>query len=451
MSIAGAMNTAISGLTAQSVAFSNISNNVANSQTVGYKGTDTSFLDYLTASSQSAGDSGSVVADSEQSNEVQGTIATSTDPTALAISGQGFFAVNEATGTTSSQSTTTENFTPTQYYTRAGDFQMDNNGYLVNSAGEYLDGWPVNSATGAVDTTNLAPIQVSQSEYAPVATSEVTLSANLPATPAANATMASQIDVYDSQGTSHAVTLNWTQVTGSPDTWDVQIVSPDDTNPSPTNPVTDASGNPVIGTAQVTFGTDGTIQSIGSPVSDYGTIGNISTSTTGSPATLDFTTQLISGQTQTITLNLGAYGQASGMTQYAGTQYALSSINQNGVAPGSFSGVTIQSSGDVVVNYNNGQSRTIAQVPLVTFNNANGLAAQDGQAYTATQQSGSATTEAEGTNGAGSLTTSAVEQSNVDIATQFSQLIVAQSAYSANTKVITTANQMMQATINIIS
>lgn len=454
MSLAGAMNTAISGLTAQSIAFGNISDDVANSQTVGYKGTDTSFLDYLTTSTQTAttNNSGSVVAESEATNNVQGTIATSDDALALAISGQGFFAVNEAAGSTTSQTTTTTtNFTPTQYYTRAGDFSMNQNGYLVNSANEYLDGWAIDPTTGAADTTSLAPIQVSQSQYAPVATSEVTLAANLPATPAASATLDSQIDVYDSQGTAHPITLEWSQVTGAPDTWNVQIVSPDDTNPTPTNPATDASGEPVIGSAQVAFGTDGTIQSISNPVSNDGTVGNISNIVTGSPATLDFTTQLISGQTQTITLNLGAYGEASGVTQYAGTQYSLSSITQNGIAPGSFDGVTIQSSGDVVVNYDNGQSRTIAQVPITTFNNADGLQSQNGQAFTATQNSGSPATESEGTNGAGSLTTGAVEESNVDIATEFSKLIVAQSAYSANTKVITTANQLMQATINIIS
>ena len=450
MSIAGAMNTAISGLTAQSVSFSNISNNVANSQTVGYKGDSTSFLDYLTSSASSSGNSASVVADTEQTNEVQGTISTSTDPTALAISGQGFFAVNQSAGSAGTQSSTTETFTGTQYYTRTGDFQMDNNGYLVNSAGNYLDGWVVNSATGAVNTTTLAPIQISQSQYAPVPTSEVTLAANLPATPAANATMASQIDIFDSQGTSHSITLTWSKVAGASDVWNVQIVSPDDTNAAPTNALIDASGAPVIGSAQVTFGTDGTIQSIGSPASDYGTVSGISAAATGTPATLNFSTQVIPGQTQTVSLNLGNYGQASGITQYAGTQYALSSITQNGVAPGNFNGVSIQSSGNVVVNYNNGQSRTIAQVPLATFKDANGLQAVNGEAYTATKASGSATIGAEGTNGGGSLTTSAVENSNVDIATEFSHLITAQSAYSANTKVITTTNQMVQDLLNML-
>jgi flagellar hook protein FlgE len=452
MSLAGAMNTAISGLDAQSAAFANISDNVANSQTVGYKGVDTSFIDFLSDSSATANDSSTVASRPDYTNETQGTVAASTDALALAISGQGMFAVNQATGsvsgTTAGSQTT---FAPTQYYTRAGDFSLDKNGYVVNTAGEYLDGWTVNPATGAVDTTSLKPIQVNQNEYAPVATSSLTLSANLPATPAAGSSTASQVDIYDSQGTSHQITLNWTQVAGVPDTWTVQIVSPDDLNTAPANAVTDASGNPVIGSAEVTFADDGTISSITNPVSDYGTVGSVATATTGTTASLNFTTSLIAGQSQSVSLNLGTFGESTGMTQYAGTTYALRSITQNGVAPGSFSGVSAQSNGDVVVNYDNGQSRTIAQVPVVTFNDADALQSQNGQAYTETLGSGTPSTETAGTNGAGSLVTGSVEDSNVDIATQFSQLIVAQSAYGANAKVITTANEMMQATLNIIS
>ena len=137
------------------------------------------------------------------------------------------------------------------------------------------------------------------------------------------------------------------------------------------------------------------------------------------------------------------------MTQYAGTTYSLLGLTQNGVPPGSFSGVTMQANGDVVVNYNNGQNRTVAQVPLVVFNDANSLQSQNGQAYTATQTSGTPLTVAVGSGGAGKLVPGSVENSNVDIATEFSQLIVAQQAYSANAKVVTSADQLLQITINM--
>jgi flagellar hook protein FlgE len=199
--------------------------------------------------------------------------------------------------------------------------------------------------------------------------------------------------------------------------------------------------------------------SSGNPVPE-GTVGQISTAAAtagtvtttgyaaGGAATMSFTTNFGTGP-QTISVNLGTYGQTNGVTQYAGTQYQLQGLTQNGVPPGAYSSTDIQSNGDVVVNYNNGQTRTIAQVPLVTFNAPDQLQRQNGQSFTATEQSGTPLAEQASTNGAGTLVTSSVESSNVDIATEFSQLIVAQQAYAANSKIVTTANQMLQQTIDM--
>jgi flagellar hook protein FlgE len=137
------------------------------------------------------------------------------------------------------------------------------------------------------------------------------------------------------------------------------------------------------------------------------------------------------------------------VTQYAGTQFQLQGLTQDGVPPGAYTSTTIQANGDVVANYNNGQSRTIAQVPVVTFNDPNALQRQNGQAFTATQNSGTPLADQENSSGAGSLVASAVESSNVDIGAEFSKLIVAQQAYSANAKVVTSANQLMQTTIDM--
>jgi flagellar hook protein FlgE len=168
------------------------------------------------------------------------------------------------------------------------------------------------------------------------------------------------------------------------------------------------------------------------------------------PATLSFTTNFGSGN-QTINLNLGSYGSTNGVTQFAGSAYSLLGLTQDGVAPGSFSGVTTQDNGNVIVNYNNGQTRTIAQIPLVTFNAPDSLQSQNGQSFTATPSSGSPLAEAASTNGAGNLVTGSVEGSNVDIATEFTNLIVSQQAYSSNAKVVSTANQMLQATLQMIA
>lgn len=444
MSLFNAIYTAISGLNAQSSAFGNISEDVANSQTTGFKRIDTTFVDYLTTSTPIQNEPGAVVARPDYINNVQGAIRQTDNPLGLAVAGQGFFAVSLAT----SQVNNVPVFNPQQNYTRDGDFRMNATGYLVNSAGEYLNGWSVNPATNVVNQNALVPIQVNQSTYNPVATSNVTLAANLPATPAAGTATAasplsSQISVYDALGTAHTVTLNWTQ--NAANDWSVQVNVPDST-----------TGTTDAGAAGVQFGLLS-----GNPVPE-GTIGQVATSTTdpgtvttagftaGQATTLKFTTDFGSGS-QTIQLNLGNYGGTTGVTQYAGTAYSLLGLTQDGVPPGSFSGVTTQANGEVIVNYNNGQSRTIARVPLVTFNDPNALQGQNGQAFTATQRSGTPRADAAGTNGAGNLVTGSVEGSNVDIATEFSHLIVAQQAYASNAKVVTTANQMLQVTLQMIA
>jgi flagellar hook protein FlgE len=165
---------------------------------------------------------------------------------------------------------------------------------------------------------------------------------------------------------------------------------------------------------------------------------------------LQFTTNFGSGN-QAITLNLGTYGGTNGVTQFAGSTYSLLGLTQDGVAPGSFSGVTTQENGNVVVNYNNGQTRTVAQIPVVTFNAPDSLQSQNGEAFTADPSSGSPLAVAAGSNGAGSLVIGSVEGSDVDIATEFSNLIVAQQAYSSNAKVVSTANSMLQATLQMVA
>jgi flagellar hook protein FlgE len=438
MSIFGAMNSAISGLTSQSDAFGNISDNVANSQTVGFKRVDTSFVDYLTTSTATVNQPGAVVAQPDYVNNVQGAITQTDSPLNLAIAGQGFFSVSQQTGQVAGQ----PSFNPQQFYSRAGDFSLNSQSYLVNSAGQFLNGWPTDPTTGIVNENALAPIQVTQTALNPVPTANVDLSANLPATPAAGtATAASPISsgitVYDALGTAHTVSLGWTQ--NAANDWTVSVTAPD-------------AATPAVGTADVQFGplisgnpvAAGTIGQIGAATGGITTTGFASTA----PATMSMVMDFGSGP-QTVTLNLGNYGGSSGVTQYAGTAYDLQGLSQDGVPPGSYSGVTTQANGNVVVNYNNGQNRTIAQVPLVTFNAPDSLQGQNGQSFTATTASGNPLAEAANTNGAGSLVVSSVEGSNVDIANEFSQLIVAQQAYSANAKVITTANNLLEATINM--
>ncbi len=423
MSLFGALDTAVSGLSSQAAAFTNISDNVANSQTTGFKRVDTSFEDYLTTSTAAVNDSGAVAAVPQYVNTVQGPVTQTDNPLALAISGQGFFAVSDPGPNSSSGAQT---FATQQAYSRDGSFQLDKNGYLVNDAGQFLNGWSVD-AGGNVDRNALMPIQVSQAAYQPVATTTASLSANLPpggGTPPAP--ISTPVDVYDAQGQSHQLTLGFTPGTTA-NTWSLAV--------------TDDKGN-AIGNATVMFGPDGTLASVAQG----------GTTTTSGAATVNLATvyPASGGGTQNIALSLGTIGGSTGLTQFAGASYTLNGLNQNGVPPGSFSGVSTTSAGDVVVNYDNGQSRTVATVPVVTFASPDQLQRQNGQAFTATSNSGDPLANNAATGGAGSLVTSALEASNVDISSEFTSLIVAQQAYSANAKVVTTANSMLQATINIL-
>ncbi|MBV8614632.1 MAG: flagellar hook protein FlgE [Acetobacteraceae bacterium] len=430
MSLFSALGTSVSGLTAQSAAFGNISDNVANSQTVGYKEVDTSFIDYLTTSTSQQNDPGAVATRPDYTNSVQGTISQSSDPLALAITGNGFFAVSESNGVASGTNDPT--FDSQTYYTRAGDFHLDKNGYLVNSAGEYLQGWAVNPSTGAANQSSLAPIQIAQTRSNPVATSQISVSANLPVSTAGGSSVGPQtVDIYDSLGNQHTISLNWTPQGGN--AWSLTVGSPD------------VSGGP-IGSATVQFGTNGAAA---------GTIGSFSGATgltpspasTNGPASLTFTANFGSGP-QTITLGLGHYGQQDGLTQFAGDT-ANPRFTTDGVPAGNFTGITMTNTGGVMANYDNGQSQLVAQVPVITFANADALQRQNGQAFTTSLQSGAAVAQAAGANGAGSLVTGSVESSNVDIASEFSKLIVAQEAYGANAKMITTADAMLQVTLNM--
>ncbi len=431
MSLFGSMTTAISGLTAQSRALGHIADNVANSQTVGFKRTDTNFVDLLTDSSQALHRPGTVIARPDYTNTVGGTIEQSENQLALAIAGQGFFSVAQARGEADGQLL----FDERQFFTRAGDFQIDRDGYLVNGAGHYLQGWSVDTA-GDPDRTGLVPIRVSELVYNPVPTSRIEMSANLPADPGSTP-QSSQLEVYDSLGRLQTVTLGWTQLAAN--RWTLSVTAP-------------GALAPALGDVEVRFGAAATTPvadgTLGEFANATGSIGHAAAMAAGDPAEITFTADFGQGP-QTITLNLGTAGAARGVTQYAGDEYSLRNLSQNGVPLGAFSSVAMRASGDVVVNYDNGQSRVIARVPVVTFSDADRLQRLDGQAFMRTVESGEARVSDAASNGAGKLTVGAIERSNVDLATELSKLIVAQRAYTANTQIVTVSDQLLQDTINM--
>ncbi|WP_300302391.1 flagellar hook protein FlgE [Ferrovibrio sp.] len=443
MSITGAMQTAISGLNGQSTAISYISDNVANASTTGYKKVESRFQTLITQSSAQSNthSSGGVLNQPFFANNAQGSITQVSSTTSVAISGNGFIPVSKTTGVDSTTGLPT--FETTSYYTRVGDFTQNSQGYLVNSSGYYLQGWSVDPVTGVVDTSSTTEVRVSNLLDAPVATSTVDYAANLPSNvtdtsgnlPATLST--SSIPIYDALGNERTLNLTWTRIGDSE--WTLQIDAPDST-PSSFGPATVDFGGSIAGT-DVAAGTL-------SALATSGGLTGSAAGASGDDASFSFALDFGSGS-QAVTLDLGSYGDNSGTTQYSGDTLTLNDFHQNGVPQGTFKSLAIDEQGFVSVTFDNGNVKTYYQIPIARFNDPTELDRVNGNAFVATPQSGSAILAQPGDSGAGTFVSAAIEGSNVDIAEEFSKLIVAQRAYSANARIMTAADELLQETINI--
>jgi len=455
MGIYGAINAAISGLSAQSRALENISGNVANSQTVGFKRLDTTFSDLVSGGGtiQASQVSGTTIATSRATNTVQGDITQSDVDTYLAINGEGYFVVTAADDIVDGGTT----FQETNYYTRGGDFELDEEGYLVNQSGYYLKGFALDSTTGNATGDVPEVLQISRQPLAAEQTDTITYQANLPPTPQtsnfvtnnddlldtsgtitanANITNADRsafenssisggaTTIYNENGTAVSVTLRWAKT--SANNWGLYYASPGDGTDSYKHigGVTfDANGNVTAlanGAEGVASGTSGfTLATI--------TSNGISSSPAAPGTTISF--------------------GADSLTQFATTEGTATSVevNGDGFAAGEFLGVAVDESGRVNASYSNSQTRALYEIPLATFQAEQNLQRVDGAAYAATSTSG----EADLTGG-GSIIANAIELSNADIATEFSKLIITQQAYSANTRIVTSGDEMLDSALNMV-
>jgi flagellar hook protein FlgE len=450
MSLSGAMTTAVGGLDAQSRALGAISDNIANSQTTGYKRIETSFSTLLSVSNSRVHEPGGVLSRPKRTNDTQGPVQQTSTETNLALSGSGFFAVNRVSGVGSGG---LPSFEADPIYTRAGDFDIDGNGYLVNSAGYYLSGWPMDPTTGTVDKNSMQPIRITQFRDNPQATSNIDYSINLPSqannlldtdatTPNDIEFPPTNIDFYDSLGQQHTLQVQWIKDSYATDnnTWRMRVTSSD---PAMTVTSPSADVDVVFNVTSSGSSQAGSIQSINGTAGAIGADVDI-------PLTIDFPGPAAS--TVNMNLNLGKYGVASQTTMFTGTDGDIEfrSANGDGLPPGSFRNLEIGTFGQLTVNYSNGARRDIFQVPVAQFSNPNGLKLENGNGYSATSDSGVPSFVFPGTSGAGTLVASAVEGSNVDIAAEFTKMIQTQRAYGANTRVITVTSQLLEETNNII-
>ena len=455
MGIFGAMTTAVGGLQAQSFALENISGNIANSQTTAFKRVDTSFSDLVSDSTVGQQKSGGVLAMSRATNTVQGDIQAASVDTFMAINGDGFFVVQKPSGFPDGAPV----FAGNDLYTRRGDFQLDKDGFLVNGSGYYLEGLPIDPVTGNVTGSVPSVLQVSNDFLPAQVTTTIQYRTNLAATPltAASASGGSEllvvadfnqdptvagagavegddvsvfldesisggaVTVYDPQGNPVNVQLRWAKIdsaaSGGTDTWNLfyQV----DSNPA--TATTDAWLN---------AGTDYKFDATGqmSPAVNSVTLTGL---------TVDG--HLVGD----VTINHGA----NGITQFADSNGVaqVNTLSQNGFAAGQLNSIAVSNKGRIVASYSNGRTLDIAQVPLVTFNGENGLKSLDGGAFAATDDSGPAIFGA-----SGGIVGKSLEGSNTDISTEFTKLIVTQQAYAANTRIVTTAQQMLQDTLSML-
>ncbi len=464
MGIFGAMTTAVSGLKSQSYAMENISGNIANSRTTGFKRVDTSFVDLIPDRPAGQELAGSVQGRSLATNTIQGDLNTTGVSENVAINGEGFFVVRESTGFAGGQPT----FGGIDVYTRRGDFNRDNNGYLVNGAGYFLKGIPLDPATGALVGSNPQLIKINRNNIAPQETANIEYAAQLPSLPLTNyqvktstqtnpanglmtagaaytaganpATITGaeasvfidrsiaggSVNIFNQQGASKPINLRWGKIANAStvgpvlEQWNLYYQN-DSTATGPATAWTkiggtfsfDAAGLPTPALTAVpvpAFSLDGT---------PYSAINLNMANLTSNPPTD------VNGNRSTAKVTI---------------------MSPDGYGTGEFISTSIDQSGRVVGNYSNGQVVGLAQIVLARFNAPNDLKRGDGGVFAATLESGQPIIDQAGNNVQGGT----VENSNTDIADEFSKMIVTQQAYSANTRVISTSSDMLRDVINII-
>ena len=404
-------STPLSGLTASNTALEAISNNLANMNTDGYKTQNAVFSDvfYQNYGTSGNGDPiqtglGTQVAGISQ-DQTEGSISSTGVSSNMALNGNGYFVTSDSSGALS--------------YTRAGDFTTNTAGQLTTLGGSLVMGYP--AIGGVVSTSSsLQSLNVGAgTTEAANPTSTFSLTTNLDASAAVNSTFSSPITLYDSLGGSHQVSVNYTKTASN--SWSYNI----------TVPSADLQG----GTGTTTTVASGTLNfdSSGNLISPTGNVALSMGPFSDGAAAMSPNWQLTSSGSSLI-------------TQTASTN-TNSAQNQDGYAAGTLSSFAVQDDGTIQATFTNGQNLAIGQVAVASFANPEGLSLSGNSQYAVTSSSGAAVIGTAGTGGRGTIEGSSVEQSNVDVATEFADLIVAQRSYEANAKAVTTFDQIEQDTI----
>ncbi len=434
MGLSSALYSGVSGMAATSNAMNVVGNNIANSNTVGYKASRTVFADLLSNQVSSTGGSTQVGTGvglaSVDSIFSQGTFENTESNTDLAIEGSGFFILGDSTtGTTS--------------YSRDGSFKFNNSGQLVNTEGFIVQGYYLDDNDDP--TGDLTNIQVDTNSYSPAnATTDVTLTTNLnaqsPALPGGAAfdivnpddtsNYAASLQVFDSLGDTHLVTNYFRKTASNAWEYHTAVAGAD---------VGNAAEFVEVASGTLTFDVNGRlIQLDGNDIYQADGVTPVDPAPVATTAALTW----VNGSDATITTEF-----EFNMTQYSSNSVVVSQV-QDGYGTGNLVQLAIDEEGNIIGNYSTGEPRQLARIALAKFTNPAGLWQDGGNLFSATNASGVPIIGTVGS-GVGSLYTNSLEQSNVDLAQEFVNMITIQRAYQANSRIITTTDEMMNELINL--
>lgn len=409
-------SASLSGLNSNQQKLNVIGNNLANINTIAFKSSTVDFSDLV---SQSVGGSSAnpmqiglgVTTGAISPNFSQGGIENTGVATNVAVQGSGFFVIGDSAH---------------RSYTRAGDFSFDQNGRLVTTTGAPVQGYTATNAAGQIVTTGqptdiVVPPGVLRP---PVATTTFGTVSNLDASAKVNDTFTASVQIFDALGTPHVATITYTNTGAGAWTYDITVPGAD------------------VGAAVPTSIASGTLT--------FDAVGALNTVNGNPPANLTITSPAWADGAQAIdfTWNLLDANNNPTLTGYSAAS-ATSSVTQNGAAPGTINGISIDSSGQIVASFGAGATVTVGQLAMANFNNAQGLVKVGSNGFGESASSGIANIGIAGTGGRGTLIGSSLEQSNVDIAKEFTQMILAQRGYQANSKSITTEDQLLVDTLNL--
>lgn len=433
MAILTSLFSGVSGLNAFGTGLSVISDNIANMNTIGFKDGEVSFADLVSSGTARRQIGRGVFVNDIRTNFEQGSFESTGNGLDLAVEGEGFFILRDAAGA--------------EFYSRNGAFNVSKNGLVENPAGLLLQG---DQATQAgVLTGQVGNISLSQTTFPPFPSNQVTMVANLDSrepvlaafdvnAPSTTSNFSTSITVYDSLGSGHLVSLYFRKDTtaSTGNTWQYfAVVGAADA--APVFPAT-TGVDTVMASGLLTFGPDGTLQNesaITYPLGGFDFSGG---------ATQD---QVIAFEFGTNVLNEGGTG-LDGVTQFGAVSATLTQ-RQNGFGSGSLSSVAIDKDGFVTGLFTNGENRTLAQVQLARFNNNQGLVKVGDNLFTISSESGQPIVGVPNAAGTGRILSNSLELSNVDLAQQFIKMIEFQRGFQANSRVITTTDDLLQELVNL--